>query len=112
MTPNVRFNLVNNLSCHLSASVGEVEFPDYSGTLDLERGQNIVEMHISHGTFACHGQLSHDFGAVELNEGLIPAENQRLIQTFVTYDFFEHETQSTQVMTGLRPDYSSTSQVC
>jgi len=65
-------------------------------TLDMQRGQNAVEMHVSRVTFDAEALAA--FGP-----DVDPV-------TFLTYDFFEHETQSTPVVGGRAPEYNSTSQ--
>lgn len=65
-------------------------------TLDMQKGQNAVEIHISRVTFSEAALAA--FGA-----DVEPV-------TFLTYDFFEHETQSSSVVGGKAPEFDSTSQ--
>jgi len=68
---------------------------EIDATYELERGQNIIEIHI---------------GKVLITkEGLVTFGNAEPI-TFVTFEFFEFEMQATPVVKGQRPSFGFTSQ--
>ncbi|PIK44491.1 hypothetical protein BSL78_18663 [Apostichopus japonicus] len=64
-------------------------------TVKLERGQNLVELHI---------------GTVTYTPEALRILNDNEPMTFVTYEFFEHEIQSTPVLKGKQPHFNFTSQ--
>jgi len=64
-------------------------------TVELERGQNIFEIHI--------GQIHITKEGVEEFHGVHPI-------SFISYEFFEYELQATPVAQGVRPNYNHTSQ--
>ncbi|XP_071824363.1 protein fantom-like isoform X2 [Apostichopus japonicus] len=64
-------------------------------TVKLERGQNLVELHI---------------GTVTYTPEALRILNDNEPTTFVTYEFFEHEIQSTPVLKGKQPHFNFTSQ--
>ncbi|XP_048576646.1 protein fantom-like isoform X2 [Nematostella vectensis] len=73
----------------------ESEYEEVDSTLELERGQNVFEIHIDKVVF-------NDSSRAEFED----AEPV----TFVTYEFFEHELQATPVLKGMRPLFNFTSQ--
>ena len=60
---------------------------------ELREGENVLEFHVQGVSLS-----EHAFGA-----DLEPS-------TFLTWDFFEHQTQATGVLTGLNPSYNYTVQ--
>ncbi|RMX59541.1 hypothetical protein pdam_00003650 [Pocillopora damicornis] len=64
-------------------------------TVELERGQNIFEIHIDK--------------VILSQEAMKEFEDDEPV-TFVTYEFFEHELQTTPVVKGTRPEFNFTSQ--
>ncbi|KAJ7360419.1 Protein fantom [Desmophyllum pertusum] len=77
------------------ASEQESEFEEMDSTVELERGQNIFEIHIDKVIFS--------------QEAIKEFEDGEPV-TFVTYEFFEHELQTTPVVKGTRPEFNFTSQ--
>ncbi|XP_078365018.1 protein fantom-like isoform X2 [Oculina patagonica] len=73
----------------------ESEFEEMDSTVELERGQNIFEIHIEKVIFS--------------QEAIKEFEDDEPV-TFVTYEFFEHELQTTPVVKGTRPEFNFTSQ--
>ncbi|XP_020602821.1 protein fantom-like isoform X2 [Orbicella faveolata] len=73
----------------------ESEFEEMDSTVELERGQNIFEIHIDKVIFS--------------QESVKEFEDDEPV-TFVTYEFFEHELQTTPVVKGTRPEFNFTSQ--
>lgn len=71
------------------------EFEEMDSTVELERGQNIFEIHIDKVTFS--------------QESVKEFDDDEPV-TFVTYEFFEHEIQTTPVVKGTRPVFNFTSQ--
>ncbi|XP_033626403.1 protein fantom-like isoform X2 [Asterias rubens] len=71
------------------------EYEEIDETVKLERGQNILELHIS--------KISYSRDGLKVLGDDDPS-------TFVTYEFFEFELQSTPVVKGDRPQYDFTSQ--
>lgn len=67
---------------------------DTAVAVDLERGQNILEVGIGHAEFS---------PTALARLGPNPA-------TFVSYDFFEHDTELTPIKTGSSPSFGSCSQ--
>jgi len=79
----------------LKAEESEVDEDTDDVDVKLERGQNVFEIHI--------GQMNISKNGVLLFDGVEPI-------TFVSYEFFEYELQTTPVQRGARPDYNHTSQ--
>jgi len=73
----------------------ESEFEEMDSTVELERGQNIFEIHIDKVIFS--------------QEAVKEFEDDEPV-SFVTYEFFEHELQATPVVKGTRPEFNFTSQ--
>lgn len=71
------------------------EFEEMDSTVELERGQNIFEIHIDK--------------VILSQEAMKEFEDDEPV-TFVTYEFFEHELQTTPVVKGTRPEFNFTSQ--
>ncbi|XP_077868086.1 protein fantom-like [Saccoglossus kowalevskii] len=71
------------------------EYEEIDETLKLERGQNVFEIHIQ--------KISYSREALNEMGDSEPS-------TFVTYEFFEFEVQSTPVVKGNKPDFDFTSQ--
>ncbi|KAM4722559.1 protein fantom [Rhinophrynus dorsalis] len=71
------------------------EVDEFDETVHLERGQNILDIHIAKVVFS--PSAAHSFGDQE------PA-------TFCTYAFYDFELQTTPVVQGLQPVYDFTSQ--
>nr|AEM05865.1 rpgrip1l protein [Danio rerio] len=68
---------------------------EFEGTVQLARGENLLEIHLGKGQFSPE--------AVESLKDKDPS-------TFCTYAFYDFELQSTPVVHGGRPDYSFSSQ--
>jgi protein fantom len=75
--------------------------------VQLEKGQNLFEISILRGTVAC--QTVFYLCAVLLTPAALAICGNDP-RTFVTYDFFQHETQSSAVCVGPSPMYAQTSQ--
>ncbi|XP_071959078.1 protein fantom-like [Antedon mediterranea] len=73
----------------------EDEMEEVDESVKLERGQNLMEIHIQKIEFSQEG--------LRVLDDSDPA-------TFVTYEFFEYELQSTPVVKGSRPVFDFTSQ--
>lgn len=73
----------------------ESEFEEMDSTVELQRGQNIFEIHIDKVTFS--------------QESMKEFDSDEPV-TFVTYEFFEHELQTTPIVKGSRPVFNFTSQ--
>eukprot|EP01135_Chromosphaera_perkinsii_P002260 Nk52_evm46s221 gene=Nk52_evmTU46s221 len=78
--------------------VEDIDSDDEEGTVELGRGQNLFEFKISVVLFSG--------AALELFFGTSKAEPS----TFVSWDFFEFETQATPVIKGGKAEYNFTSQ--
>ncbi|XP_056137838.1 protein fantom [Lampris incognitus] len=68
---------------------------EFDETVHLERGENLLEIHIGSATFF---------------PSALEALGDREPSTFCTYGFYDFELHSTPVIMGERPDYSFTSQ--
>ncbi|CAF0928068.1 unnamed protein product, partial [Didymodactylos carnosus] len=64
--------------------------------IELERGKNLIEIHLSRGTFS-------DKALEYLGSGNDPS-------TFCSIEFFEHELQITPIVKGRTPEYDFTAQ--
>ncbi|CAB4039847.1 fantom-like isoform X1, partial [Paramuricea clavata] len=72
----------------------ETEYDDETSSVNLERGENLFEIHI--GKVYLTGEAASSFDGSEAS-------------SFITYEFFEHEIQATPVMKGNRMDFNFTS---
>ncbi|XP_022097495.1 protein fantom-like [Acanthaster planci] len=71
------------------------DYEEIDETVKLERGQNLLELHITKVVYSRDG---------------LKALGDENPSTFVTYAFFEFELQSTPILKGDRPEFDFTSQ--
>ncbi|XP_036922198.1 protein fantom isoform X2 [Sturnira hondurensis] len=67
---------------------------EFDETIHLERGENLLEIHINKVTFSSE---------------VLQASGDKEPVTFCTYAFYDFELQTTPVVRGLRPEYNLTS---
>ncbi|XP_024407206.2 protein fantom [Desmodus rotundus] len=67
---------------------------EFDETIHLERGENLLEIHISKVTFSSE---------------VLQASGDREPVTFCTYAFYDFELQTTPIVRGLHPEYGLTS---
>ncbi len=72
------------------------QFMDHQLIANLERGQNIFEIHLTK--------------LVLSEEAMCLMKNEKDPSTFCTIEFFEHELQTTPILKGQRAEYNFTSQ--